>query len=160
MRQFNLISKSQDQTYSIGYSLGACLPLGSILGIQGTIGAGKTIFTKGLAKGIGVSEDITSPTYPIILEYPLSQGCFVHMDWYRTSGSEEVEMLGIEEYFTPTHICVIEWSDRATDLVPSSSIGISIQVDESLNRLIGMRLPEEICNILSTQLQDIMVHET
>jgi tRNA threonylcarbamoyladenosine biosynthesis protein TsaE len=160
VRQFNLISKSQDQTYTIGYSLGRCLPFGSIIGIQGDIGAGKTVFSKGLASGIGVTEDITSPTYPIILEYPLSKGLFIHMDWYRTSGLEEIEMLGIEEFFTSNHICVIEWVDRAAEVIPSSSIGVSIRVHSTWNRLITMSLPDEILNILSNQLKDMIVDGT
>lgn len=154
MKKFEVTSKAQAQTELVAQALGTLIPLGTIIGLRGEIGAGKTIFTKGFAKGLDVTEPITSPSYPIILEYEFPKGLFIHMDWYRTSGPDEIELLGIEEYFTPSTICIIEWANRAPDLLPSFALDISIEVVNSHDRRMILTLPDQLYDQLLIKLKD------
>ena len=97
---------------------------GSFLALNGDLGSGKTTFTQGLAKGLGINEDISSPTFTIIKEYESGRLPLYHMDIYRIEQPEEMEDLGYEEYFYGDGICAIEWADNIRELWPEEYLEI------------------------------------
>ncbi|MFC1598640.1 tRNA (adenosine(37)-N6)-threonylcarbamoyltransferase complex ATPase subunit type 1 TsaE [Patescibacteria group bacterium] len=112
------ISKTEEQTYQIAAKLASKLKGGEIIALQGDLGAGKTIFTKGLAKALGMKNQITSPTFVLMKVYPIGHkpsaiSQFVHIDCYRLDDAQELFYLGIEEYLNKKDtIVVIEWADK------------------------------------------------
>jgi tRNA threonylcarbamoyladenosine biosynthesis protein TsaE len=120
-----LISNSAEDTHNIGKKLGRLLRKGSIICLSGDLGAGKTALTQGIAKGMGVEEYVTSPTYTIINEY---QGRIplYHFDVYRLNDVEEMYELGYEEYFFGDGAVVVEWADIVRDIVPADRLWITI----------------------------------
>ncbi|NCN05473.1 MAG: tRNA (adenosine(37)-N6)-threonylcarbamoyltransferase complex ATPase subunit type 1 TsaE [Spirochaetales bacterium] len=139
---FTLHTSSLNETQTFATALGAIAWPGLIIGLLGPMGAGKTAFAQGFARGLGVRELVTSPTYAIIQEYHGGRVPLYHMDWYRLSSDEEVEETGAEEYFTSRGICLIEWPERGTLPVDSLLIHFSV-VDKGLGRqLLVVGLPE------------------
>ncbi|MDF2840796.1 MAG: putative hydrolase [Clostridia bacterium] len=120
-----IISKSAEQTYKLGESLGKILQQGDIICLTGDLGAGKTAFTKGIGAGLDIKEFITSPTYTIINEYNGSIPLF-HFDVYRLEGVEEMYELGYEEYFFGDGAVVVEWADIVKDIIPQERLWITI----------------------------------
>lgn len=120
-----IITKSAEQTYKLGESLGKTLQQGDIICLTGDLGAGKTAFTKGIGSGLDVQEFITSPTYTIINEYDGRIPLF-HFDVYRLEGVEEMYELGYEEYFFGDGAVVIEWADIVQDIIPQERLWITI----------------------------------
>jgi len=117
----------------------------AVVALRGDLGAGKTVFSRGFARALGVSEAIGSPTFNIVLEYPLSEERLLyHMDLYRMSGDDDALSFGIDEYFDdPDGISLVEWPDRLSELLPPSTIEVSLaHVDESTRR-IEIVFPEE-----------------
>lgn len=103
-----ITTDSADKTKDVGYNLGKTLKLGDTVLLSGDLGAGKTVFTSGVAKALGIQEDILSPTFNILKEY--DGGRFCHFDMYRIEDEEELKNLGFEEYFGSNRICVVEWN--------------------------------------------------
>ena len=97
-----------------------------VICLDGDLGSGKTVFTKGFAKSLEVEEDVTSPTFNIIKEYTSGELPLYHMDVYRLNGN--VEELGIEEYYKKGGICIIEWSETIKDYLPKNRLDIKISV--------------------------------
>jgi len=114
-----------EETRALGERFASYLPPGTVIGLTGELGAGKTLFAKGLAKGLKVEDHVTSPTFTIINEY---QGrCpFYHMDAYRLEDDSEISELGLEEYFYSSGITLIEWPERIQDCLPESFIQINL----------------------------------
>ena len=90
---------------------------------------GKTIFAKGFAKGLGIEDDITSPTFTLVQSYESLDNVLHHFDVYRISDESEMDEIGYEEYFFSDAICLIEWSSLIPDLIPENAIRISIEKD-------------------------------
>lgn len=119
-----IISKDVIHTERIGERLAAALPGGSIIRVLGQLGMGKTALARGIARGLGISERITSPSYPLIQEYPGSPG-LTHVDLYRIHNADELDELGlIERIGDPDWIILIEWADR----VPADTFGPAMEV--------------------------------
>lgn len=126
-----VISKSPEQTIALGQILGKLISPGSVICVNGNLGAGKTYFAKGLAQGLGVTEHVTSPTFTIINEYE-GQVPFYHVDAYRLTDEEEAYELGLEEYIYGRGVTLIEWPDRVKSLLPDDCLQVSISLtDES-----------------------------
>ena len=112
---YKIRTTSLEQTQDIAYKIGKWVSNGMILTLEGDLGAGKTTFTKGLAKGLGINRNVNSPTFNIIKEY---QGRIplYHMDVYRLeSGGDDI---GLDDYLFGDGVCVIEWASRIEDLLP------------------------------------------
>ena len=127
---------SQEETEKIGYELGAKAEAGQIYCLSGELGVGKTVFTKGFARGLGIDEHITSPTYTIINEYE-GRLPFYHFDVYRVANPEEMDYIGCDEYFFGGGICLIEWGELISDIIPDNAVWIKIEKD--LNKGINYR---------------------
>ena len=122
---------SPEETYELGKSLGSTANVGEIYCLNGDLGVGKTVFTKGFADGLGISEEVNSPTFTIIQEYKDGRIPLYHFDVYRIADSSEMDDLGYEEYFYGDGICLIEWSVNIEDIIPEDAKIILIEKDLS-----------------------------
>lgn len=117
------ITTSTEETETVGAELAPFLAAGNVLALKGQLGSGKTTFTRGLCRGLGVEDDVTSPTFTLVNEY-YGKVPVYHFDFYRLASSEEVWSLGCEEYFQGDGICVIEWPERASEQLPEHQIEV------------------------------------
>ncbi|MCL1981726.1 MAG: tRNA (adenosine(37)-N6)-threonylcarbamoyltransferase complex ATPase subunit type 1 TsaE, partial [Clostridiales bacterium] len=118
--------KNEDGTREYGLGLAEKAKAGDVIALVGELGTGKTALTKYIAEGLGVSEDITSPTFTIIKEYRSGRFPLYHFDVYRLSGAEEMHDLGYWEYFYGDGVSVVEWADKIIGLIPEGSMIISM----------------------------------
>lgn len=136
MFRIRIKSNSTRQTHKIGKALAVSIKSGSVVGLIGELGAGKTVFVKGLAKGLGLDPlNITSPTYTIINEYPSSLPLY-HFDLYRLENAEQFADIGPEDYLWGKGICAVEWADLYADQLPSDTIFVRFEVDGQTERTI------------------------
>ena len=113
------------ETEELGARLGRQLRPGAVIAFYGDLGAGKTAFTRGLARGLGIEDPITSPTYTIVNEYPGKIPLF-HFDMYRLTSSEDLFDIGWEDYLTRGGVIAVEWSERAADALPPDTLWVTI----------------------------------
>lgn len=137
MNNENLIFKtfSEDETISLGKQIGSLLKKGDVIAMQGTLAAGKTTITKGIANSLGVEDDITSPTFCLVSEYEGKMPLY-HIDVYRLDGAEDFETLGPEEMLYGEGVTIIEWSEKIMNVLPKSSIILKIDVETDNSRTI------------------------
>lgn len=109
------ISKSREETEAFGERYAKSLKKGDCVLLDGDMGAGKTVFSKGVAKGLGINEEITSPTYAYMNDY---DGVLFHYDCYRIESAEQAERLGLADYFDMGGICLVEWAQNIAPLLP------------------------------------------
>ena len=108
-------TETPQETEALGEALGRVLPPGSVVAYTGGLGAGKTAFTRGLARGLGIQDRVTSPTYTIVNEYEGGRLPLFHFDWYRLSDAEELFDIGWEDYLSRGGVCAVEWSENAPE---------------------------------------------
>jgi tRNA threonylcarbamoyladenosine biosynthesis protein TsaE len=133
-----LHTKSADETANIGEKIGSVLEKGDVIALSGSLAAGKTTLAKGIAKGIGVEEEVTSPTFTLISEYR-GRVPLYHMDMYRLDGQLDFENLGAEEMLYGDGVCLIEWSEKIEALLPGRSIRIRLESDGDSGRRISIQ---------------------
>jgi tRNA threonylcarbamoyladenosine biosynthesis protein TsaE len=133
-----ILSTCEEDTLSAGKQIGSLLKRGSVVSLQGGLGAGKTVLTKGIALALGIEEVIVSPSFTLIQEYEGIR-TLTHMDLYRLQGEEEFEQIGGEEYLYSDGITVIEWAEKIADLLPDWTIFVDITVMDSGQRTITVR---------------------
>ena len=109
------ITNSPQETEALGAALAKRLPAGTVIAYRGDLGAGKTAFTRGLARGLGCTEQVTSPTYTIVNEYLGGRLPLFHFDMYRLTSSEDLWDIGWEDYLDRNGICAVEWSENVAD---------------------------------------------
>ena len=114
------ITNAPEETEAVGAALGKILKPGTILAYRGDLGAGKTAFTRGLAKGLGCHEIVTSPTYTIVNEYLSGRLPLFHFDMYRLSSSDDLWDIGWEDYLDRGGVCAVEWSENVDDAMESA----------------------------------------
>lgn len=120
---------SEQETFHVAYQLAEQVKPGEIFLLEGDLGVGKTVFAKGFAKGLGIEEPITSPTFTILQEYKEGRIPFYHFDVYRIAEEEEMYELGYESYFFGEGVCLIEWASLIQGLLPSDCKTIRIEKD-------------------------------
>lgn len=125
-----------EQTISLGTKIGALLTPGDVIAMTGTLAAGKTTITKGIAQSLGVTENITSPTFCLISEYEGSKMPLYHMDVYRLDGAEDFVNLGVDDMLYGNGVCIIEWSEKIQSEIPAKAISLDIQATGSEERTI------------------------
>jgi tRNA threonylcarbamoyladenosine biosynthesis protein TsaE len=138
---FDFIASSTEETVECGKRFAICLKKGSVVSLRGPIGAGKTYFAKGIAAGLGVKDEITSPTYTIVNEY-MGEKSVYHIDAYRLQGDDDFVALGGEEFFGGDGVVVVEWSERISASIPYDAIVIEIKILEDGKRRIISRVPD------------------
>ena len=114
------ITNSPEQTEAVGAALGKVLKPGTILAYRGDLGAGKTAFTRGLARGLGYTQPVTSPTYTIVNEYLGGRLPLFHFDMYRLASSDDLWDIGWEDYLERGGICAVEWSENVDDAMDNA----------------------------------------
>lgn len=122
-----LESRSEEDTFRIGYELGQLAKPGDVYTLIGDLGVGKTVFTKGIGAGLGIQEDINSPTFTIIQEYEDGRMPLYHFDVYRIGDVEEMFEIGYEDYFYGQGLTLIEWANLIEEIVPSHRKEITIE---------------------------------
>ena len=122
-------SLGEKDTFELGKRFGGRVKSGDIYLLHGDLGVGKTIFTKGFAQGIGITEPITSPTFTLIQEYEEGRLPLYHFDVYRIGDVEEMYDLGFEGYFYGEGVCLIEWADLIEEILPANHTRITIRKD-------------------------------
>lgn len=119
-------TNSREETRNLGKSFATSLKPGSIVGLFGNLGTGKTQFVMGICEGLGVQTHVGSPTFTIINEYQLPVGRVAHIDLYRINTPAEAAALGFEEYFDDQTICLIEWADKVLPILPQDRYDVEI----------------------------------
>lgn len=124
-----LLSHSESDTEAFAEALARELPRGRVLTLDGDLGAGKTVFSRGFARGLGITEPVSSPTYTIIQEYSLpGGGMLYHLDLYRITDSASALAFGVDEFLDdPASLALIEWPERIADIIPPDAIRVKIR---------------------------------
>lgn len=130
-------TKSPEETIELGRRIGGLLKKGDIIALQGTLAAGKTTISKGIAESLGVRETITSPTFCLISEYEGKMPLY-HMDVYRLEGAEDFSNLGTEDMLYGDGVCLIEWSEKIMSELPSSAVILKIETENDGSRTITL----------------------
>ena len=122
-------SFSADETFMLGKSVGENAKAGEVYTLIGDLGVGKTVFTQGVAAGLGITGPVNSPTFTILQVYDEGRLPFYHMDVYRIGDISEMDEIGYEEYFYSDGVCLVEWADMVSEIIPRKHIRIEILKD-------------------------------
>ena len=147
MNEYKVTTYSEEETLAVAQNIESEKFPNMIITLNGDLGSGKTIFTKGFASALEVQEEVTSPTFNIIKEYNSGQLPLYHMDVYRINDNED---FGVEDYFNKDGICIIEWSELIEDRLPSERLDINFKIVDENTRVL-LFVPhgeqyEELCN--------------
>ena len=118
-------SANEQETEAIGQALVGRLAPGTVVAFTGDLGAGKTAFVRGMARGLGISQRVTSPTFTIVNEYEGPTPLF-HFDMYRLNGSEDLFDIGWEDYLSRGGVCAVEWSEQVADALPEGTVYVTL----------------------------------
>ena len=129
------ITNSPAETEAVGSALGKILKPGAVLAYRGDLGAGKTAFTRGLAKGLGCTDIVTSPTYTIVNEYLSGKMPLFHFDMYRLASSDDLFDIGWEDYLERGGICAVEWSENVDDAMEDAVFVTIEKLGEDVRRI-------------------------
>lgn len=130
------ITHSAQETVDLGENIGSLLKSGDVIAMTGTLAAGKTTITKGIAKALGITDVVTSPTFCLISEYEGTKMPLYHMDVYRLDGPEDFINLGVEDMLDGDGVCIVEWSEKVSSELPKRTIKIEITPLEDGSRQI------------------------
>ena len=122
-------STSSHMTFEFAKKIGENLKRGDVLCLDGDLGVGKTVFTKGVAAGLGIKDDVSSPTFTLIQEYYGGRLPLYHFDVYRIDGPWDMDDLGYDEYFYGEGVCLVEWGSMINELFPENTIYVRIEKD-------------------------------
>lgn len=131
------ITHSEEETIALGKKIGSKLQKGDVIALQGTLGAGKTTITKGIALALGIEDTITSPTFCLISEYEGKMPLY-HMDVYRLEGGEDFINLGVDDMLYGRGVCLIEWSEKIMEELPKKTIILRLDPKEDGSRTISL----------------------
>ena len=131
------LTRSPHETLDLGRRIGVVLRRGAVVSLEGGLGTGKTVIAKGIAAGLGVDEEVTSPSFTIMTEY-IGRMTLHHLDLYRIESTGELEDLGIEEVLSSDGVVMVEWGERARDLLPNGYIRINVERQPDNSRSISV----------------------
>ena len=121
---------SPKETYALGEKIGREALPGQVYTLNGDLGVGKTVFTQGVAAGLGIQEPVNSPTFTIVQVYEEGRMPFYHFDVYRIGDVEEMEEIGYQDYFYGEGLCMIEWAQLIEEIIPENARHITIEKDQ------------------------------
>ena len=127
IEKHKIISKSPEDTFASGKQIGESVAPGSVLTLVGDLGVGKTVFTQGLAEGLGIIDAVNSPTFTIVQIYEEGRIPLYHLDVYRIGDISEMDEIGYEDYFYGDGVCLIEWANLIEELLPERYVEIRIE---------------------------------
>ena len=131
-------TKTTEETENLGFTFGKTLHRGDCVSLRGSLGAGKTVLAKGIARSLDITEAVVSPTFTLVQEYDGKEKLY-HLDIYRLSGEDEFESMGGEEFLYPDGITLIEWSEKIDSMLPDSTIYVDIKINDDRSRTITMK---------------------
>ncbi len=131
-------STSVEQTLALGRRIAQTLESGQVVALSGGLGAGKTVLAKGIAAGLGIVDDVVSPSFTLIQSYE-GRLTLNHLDLYRLDSIEEFEMIGGDEYLDPDGVTFIEWAEKIQEILPEDTKVITITIEENLDRTIELK---------------------
>ena len=137
MSSVSLKTSTVEETRILAFQIAQYARSGDIYCLEGALGAGKTVFAQGFARGLGIEDVITSPTFPIIQQYEHDPPLY-HIDFYRLSGIDDLLEMGADEVFLGSGISLIEWPDRAIGLLPADVITVHIDIAGGDERLVNI----------------------
>lgn len=144
---YKYTSKSVDDTLLLAQNIESEKFPGMVICLNGDLGSGKTVFVKGFASALGISDNITSPTFTIVKEYLNGEAPLYHMDVYRIDENQD---FGVEDYFNKDGVCIIEWSELIEDRLPEERLDINIKIIDENTRLLVFNPKgekyEELCD--------------
>jgi tRNA threonylcarbamoyladenosine biosynthesis protein TsaE len=154
------ITNSAAQTRTLGRRLGQLLDAGDWIGLSGDLGAGKTCFTQGIARGLGVDPDlpIVSPTFVIVQNYP-GRIPLRHMDLYRVNALRELDDIGYEELYESDGVCVVEWCERVKETIPQRGLLIMIEIVDARTRRLILQALDQRGRLLIEELAALSVRK-
>ncbi len=137
-------TNSADETRELAAKIAAETPNGTVFALDGNLGAGKTVFASGFARGLGITEPVSSPTFTIVQEYPRANGMFFHLDLYRIDNPDAALAFGIDEFlYASDAISLVEWPERIDGLFPPGTIRVAIErTDREETRKITIENPD------------------
>ena len=138
-------TNSPEETEALGEALGRALKPGTVLAYRGDLGAGKTAFTRGLARGLGCDEQVTSPTYTMVNEYTSGRLPLFHFDMYRLHSSDDLFDIGWEDYLDRGGVCAVEWSENVADAM-EDAIWVTIEKTGDDSRRITLEGGEQLAD--------------
>lgn len=147
MREFWL--EDESATLALGDQLAKHLRAGSIIYLEGALGAGKTTLTRGVLESMGYSGLVKSPTYTLIEAYQIGELNVHHFDLYRLGEPEELEFMGIRDYFDQCHMCLIEWPQKGMGYLPKADMTVSLMPDRMGRKAILAGVSESGCQVLA-----------
>jgi len=140
-------SRSPDDTVALGERVGRALAKGDVVALTGELGAGKTAFVQGLARGLGVVGRVTSPTFTIVNEHEGATPLF-HVDFYRLAHAAELVNIGFDEYFERGGVVVVEWAERYPDALPAARVDVRIEITGPESRRLTISGPPHLLSAL------------
>ena len=137
-------TNSAEETRELAAKIAAETPNGTVFALDGNLGAGKTVFASGFARGLGITEPVSSPTFTIVQEYPRANGMFFHLDLYRIDNPDAALAFGIDEFlYASDAISLVEWPERIDGLFPPGTIRVAIErTDREETRKITIEKPD------------------
>ncbi len=148
MTELSLFLPDEAATVATGETLASAIqpimvgdkPANLVVYLKGSLGAGKTTLSRGILRGLGHRSAVKSPTYTLVEPYVLAGGCLYHFDLYRLKDPQELDYLGIEDYFQPGCICLVEWPERGQGWIPAEDISITLGQEAQNHERQGRRL--------------------
>ena len=135
-------TKSTEETEELGFRFGSTLKRGDVVSLRGSLGAGKTVLAKGIAKSLGITEAVAPPTFTPVQEYDGREKLY-HLDIYTPTGEDALESMGGEDSLSPDGITLIEWSEKIESMLPDETIYVNIIINDDLSRTITITGDEE-----------------
>lgn len=133
---YTYTTKSAAETISLGEKIGGLLHGGDVIAYSGGLGAGKTTITRGISVGMGLGDEVTSPTFALVNEYRGSKVTLYHFDMYRITSADDLETTGFFDYMDEDSVLAVEWSENIEEELPDNSIRINIQrIDEDTRKI-------------------------
>lgn len=127
---------SAEETIALGEKIGKKLSKGDVIAFKGDLGAGKTTITRGISIGLGLGDNVTSPTFSLVNEYRGKEKSLIHFDMYRITNSDDIELTGFWDYIEEGCVLAVEWSENISDVIPKNSIIISIKrIDDNTREI-------------------------
>ena len=118
--------QNEKEMMALGGQIAAHLPVGGVVKLYGDLGAGKTTLVRGLLRSLGFEGTVKSPTYTLVEPYEVAERHIYHFDLYRLADPEELEYLGVRDYFRPDALCLLEWPDKAANFIPTADLEVHI----------------------------------
>ncbi len=152
MRKVDFIVRSLDDTQALAERIATKLNHQGIVALTGNLGSGKTTFTQLLAKHLGITADVTSPTFTLVQEYPIKDSWLIHADLYRLR-DDEIPQLGLDDYFNqPKTLVLVEWADRAAHIFPENTLWLNFTLTSDHRVVSATTQDDELWSRLATEL--------